>query len=80
MKNFAQDFTDEERAAWRSEPVTQAFIDWMKGEANDAKSSAIAAVKASPAADLGYGAATSYVGQMTAYDKAVDTATRESFE
>lgn len=80
MRKFAQDFTDEERAAWRSEPITAAFVAWMKAEASAAKDSAIAAVKASPAADLGYGAATSYVGQMTAYDKAVDTATRESFE
>ncbi len=80
MKNFAQDFTDDERQEWRTNPITQAFIAWMKSEANTAKDNAIAAVKASPAAELGYGAATSYVGQMTAFDRAVDTATRESFE
>lgn len=76
MRAFA-DLTDDERAEWRSSPVTQAFIAWMKEEAESSVKGAIEAIRS--ITPEGNTRATLYVGNASALHKAVDTATR-SFE
>lgn len=80
MKSFT-DFTDDERHDWRQNPVTRAFVEWMKAEADNHKTSAIGAVTSAAQTDgLDYRLATLYVGKMAAMDHAVDTATRSFSE
>jgi len=79
VKTFTE-YTDEERAEWRENEVTQAFLVWLHMEAEKARDNAVMAVRSAPAPDMGYGSATKYVGEMAAFDKAFDTANRETFK
>lgn len=77
MKAFA-DLTDDERAEWRSSPVTQAFIAWMASEAKAMEQGVMEAIRG-PDAATGMHIAGMYAGKAAAYQRAIDTATR-SFE
>lgn len=80
MKNFERDFSDDERQAWRDNPITIAFVAWLKNQGDAAKQGALYAAKTHAGKpDAAYATATNYVGQMSAYDNAVYIATKETF-
>jgi len=75
--NFPE-ISDDDRREWRDDPVTHAFIAWMKAQADAMNAAAIAAVRDASTGSIGV--AGQYVGKLEAYIHAVDTATRETFE
>ena len=72
---------DDERRQWRDDPVTESFIAWLRSEAGAMNTAAISAIRsASSDTSVSISAASTYVGKLEAYEHAIDTATRESFE
>ena len=79
MKAFAE-IPDDERREWRDNPVTQAFLAWLRKEVISASESAIAAVRDAAENGTSLGVAGQCVGKLDAFESVHDLATRETFE
>jgi hypothetical protein len=73
MKPFAE-YSDNERADWREQDITIAFIGLLRSEIEHAQDNCLSAVRSSEI-DL----ASRWVGSLDAYKTALDIAIR-SFE